>query len=286
MIDLAVQIIRSDNKVMYFDGKNSGSALWGIVEIEGIDSIDIEYSTEKQGVGVGEAITGVSVGSREIQITCEVKNRLNNENEDGKIKSFFNPLFNYDIYITKYTRQKWITAKFDNLETNYSNIVNQNAKFKITLICENPLFNSISNFGKSLTTVKGGFRFPYRYTKKNPINFGILKYISEGGIDNDGDYETYPKIQLNCITDVLNPKVFINGNYIGLKKDFKAGSVIEIDIERREIFCNGENHYRYIDRISTFRESVLRLGKNTINYSAESGLMNCTLFYYKKYLGV
>ena len=204
--------------------------------------------------------------------------------------SFFNPKFDYKMYITYMGITRWVEGKIYKFSIPAQN-VNRVMEMSITLLSPNPFFKSYDNFGKNIASVVGMCGFPYlcSITSGTPkgITGGKFNFAKKVLLDNDGDVDTYCKAVITANGDVVNPKIIINDNYVRVLDNMKANDVIIIDFTQNPptVKKNGVNFIGHCDRTSAFDDMQLPVGSSEISFDADTGsnLMNVSIYYNKLY---
>lgn len=255
-----------------------------ILSINGI--ADIKNSIVKSNIrGNGTVITGSKIEAKDIDITFEIKK---NENEDinrDNILRFFNPNNTGYLVVERNDVARKINYMVEDVKELTKNLAEWQT-FKLYLYCSDPLFSSLDNYGKDISEIENMFIFPLTLT--NDYIMGYKVFAEEIEIINDGVIETGITVDIEATAEVVNPKFIINDDFIELNTTLELGDKIEICTNSRNkyIKLNGENIIQRINRESTF--ASLKVGSNTIGYTAESGynFLNVKVYFNKKYLGV
>lgn len=287
MTNVYLRIVRSDGKEFLADGKRYGDADWGITKLDGIGMVESEYFTENKAVGDGDIVNGRRVKSRSISFEFVAKNAFMNKVLRKEAISFFNPKYDFDVYVTYQGETKWITGFIDALSIP-SDALRVQQKVSGEFLCVDPFFKSVDAFGADIAAVTPMWTFEEIDDPDWGEPFDYYNFAKSVDISNDGDVETYCRIVIRATGDVTNPKFMHNDSYIRIIDTMKSGDVIEIDIINRSITKNGENILAKIDRTSDFANMTFDVGDNTVSFDADIGdtVMSVTLFYNKLYLGV
>lgn len=280
---MLITFVREDLKRFILGGSYSDTAAWGITSIDGIGKIEAEVSTEKNTVGDGDAITGVRFPARNIDITANVKNRKNNEVEKRNADSFFNPKYNFTLFIEDGNTTRWTTAVIEKFSCPRRQ---GNLQFSLALKCVDPYFYSKDNYGKNIASVKPVFGFPYISPVSKGFNVGIYNFARQVKVENTGDAETYFTIRLEAFGDVLNPKVMKDNAYVRIIDTLQNGDIVDIDLVENTIKKNGKNCIGKVDRTSSFSGMIMDIGDNTISFGADDGdtSMRVVIYYNLRYL--
>lgn len=276
-----VKIIRSDNKEFFID-----NFYWKILEngLQGIDTPPYEIFTQKKAVGVGDIVTGKRLASRDITIEAEATYSSLYDVNRQQVLSFFNPLYEYKIYICYNNETRWINAELTTIEVDNTNIYSI-VKFKVIMYCKDGLFKSVDNFNKDIASKKATFYFPLVFKKDKKVTFAEYLFSKEVLIENDGEYPTFIKAVFNFNGEVTNPTLYKDDKFVKVNRTFNKNDIMVIDLEKATVFLNDKNITQDTDRQSNFVDVELSVGENTIKYGADSGdnLISCTIFYDKLY---
>lgn len=281
-----IKIVRNDNNVFLMDGSINGPSDWGISKIEGLETIKNEISTEKKAIGDGDAITAERVPSRDIDIIANAKDKNSNNTLREKAISFFNPKYNFDVYITNVNKKVWIRAKLESFKCPPKS--KEAVELSLTLFCEDPYFSSVDNFGKNIASVNPMYHFPSISPIGSGFLCGVYNFAKQVQISNTGDADTYCHIVIKAKGSVINPKIIIGSSYVRVLKTLAENDVVDIDMVRNKITLNGVNCFRLLDRTSSFTDMIIKIGNNTVSFSADNGdtNMEVMVYYNLRYLGV
>lgn len=286
-MNMYIKIVRDDKKVFCLGGSYRDDASWGITEISGLDTIENVIGKENPANGDGEKITSERITSRAIDFIASVKNRRNNEVERRNALEFFNPKHGFLLYITNGGVTRWIEATLERFQCQ-NKPKDRHATMSVALMCEDPYFYSVDNYGKNIAAITGCFGFPYMSGIGKGFKTGIFNFAKKINIENTGDVDTYTKIIIEADGTVENPKIIQNDAFIRILDVLESGDVIEIDMVQNTIKKNGANCIGKVDRHSAFSGMVLRIGDNDVSFDADNGNTNMkvVLYYNLKYVGV
>ncbi len=282
-----IKIVRDDSKIFRLGGSLKDDATWGILETSGIGESENDISTAELASGDGEDIINERIPKKFIDITASVKNRKYNAIERGNAMAFFNPKHTYTLYVTQDEVTRWIRARIQKFSCPPKR-PDEHASLQTALICVDPYFYSVEDYGKNIAAVTGCFGFPYI----SPVNVGFrvgeYNFAKKVEVENTGDVETYATIVIIAKGTVVNPKIIQNDAYIRLLDTLESGDTVEIDMVGNTIKKNGKNCIGKVDRKSSFSRMVLSPGNNEVSYDADNGdtKMQVFLYYHLKYLGV
>lgn len=282
-----IKIIRDDSKIFRLGGSFKDDATWGILETSGIGVSENDISTAEFASGDGDNPIKERIPKKFIDITASVKNRKYNEIEREIALSFFNPKHTYTLYITEGEVTRWISARIQMFSCPPKR-PDEHVSLQVALVCVDPYFYSVEDYGKNIAAVTGCFGFPYI----SPVNVGFrvgeYNFAKKVEIENTGDVETYAKTVIIAKGTVVNPKIIQNDVYIRLLDTLESGDTVEIDMVKNTIKKNGKNCIGKVDRRSSFSGMVLIPGDNEVSFDADNGDTNMQVFlyYYLKYFGV
>ena len=282
-----IRIVRDDGKEFLMDGTYSGSALWGILSHSGFGDIQNDITTEKYAIGDGEEVTGEYIPKRPLDITADVKDTKNNAEGRSYALSFFNPKHMFTVYPTHNGVTRWIRAKLQKRKCEPPSL-GESAKLELAMICPDPYFYDMDNFGKDIAATAGGMTFPYRSPIGGGFNTGYYLFTKETEIENNGDVATDLVVEITATGEVVNPKICKDSAYVRLVRTLSLGDVLRIDLQKNRITLNGVNCIGYTDRTSSFQKMKIEPGISVISFDADSGdaNMSTVLYYTQKYLGV
>lgn len=169
-------------------------------------------------------------------------------------------------------------------------------QFEITFNCLNPFWRKETETMENIASWIAAWEFPCEIEQDNDASM-IFGYRQESIIVNcynEGDVATGMKIRFSALGTVVNP-VLLNMDtkeFIQINDTMQTGDVIEINTEYGKkgatLTRKGEtsDYFRYIDVDSTFMQ--LEIGDNIFRYDAKEGvdMMEVSIFYSAKYLGV
>ncbi len=282
-----IKIIRQDQKQFELGGSIRDDAGWGITKISGIGECRNVLDTVVPAVRDGVDITHERVDVRHIDITASVKKRREGATERRRALSFFNPKYGYTVYITKDDETRWIPARIEQFQCPDQKVENH-VSLILSLICPDPFFYSLDNYGKNIAAITGCFGFPYISPISKGFRVGVYNFAKQVEIENLGDVGTYARVLIKADGVVVNPKIMQNGEFIRLIDQLSVGDEVEIDMVNNTVKKNGNNCIAKIDRRSSFSGMEIRMGNNEIAFDADNGdtNMTVTVYYYHRYTGV
>jgi len=154
-------------------------------------------------------------------------------------------------------------------------------------MCSSPYLNSKDDFAKNIASIEPMAGFPYLCTAEQGSPTGRFNFQKNVQVYNNGDIETYCKVIMDFKGEVLNPKFYVNSNYVRIIDTLATNDQIIIDFTKRPpaIHKNGSNINFKCDKQSNFFGMQLNIGDNTIGFDADSGddKMDVTVFYNNLY---
>lgn len=282
-----IKFVRDDGLTFSMDGSYSGAALWGILSHSGFGDVENEITTEMYASGDGEEVTGTYIPKRTLDITADVKQTKNNTSERRNALSFFNPKHTFTVIPTHDGVTRWITARLQKRKCEPPSL-GEHATLELAMICPDPYFYDMDNYGKDIAATAGGMTFPYRCPIGGGFNTGYFLYTRQIDIENNGDVGTDLIIDIKADGEVVNPKITKDDAFIKLVLTLAADDELIIDLKEGRISLNGVNCIGKVDRRSSFQGMKIEPGESAISFEAESGDTNMRvyLYYTPKYLGV
>lgn len=279
-----------------------------ITEISGLESSEISLVSTETSLSDGSYIEARRIKDRPISIRARYRTCQNNPGRRSAIIRFFNPKNAGELYVTLMGVKRKICYEIEGWKFVRQKNLDQRLGIILDLICPDPYFWGLSNFGKNMASKTALFSFPWRSLPQKAT--GIIAYPERargfllGGttmgyrtlreyvnLVNDGDCETGLKIVFIAEKGpVKNPKIThrTSGKYMRVVVDMKKGDQLVIDTNRRHqvIELNGQNIYHLVDRLSSpFQLSV---GDNFLKYAADENQNNLevNLYFTSRYMGV
>lgn len=218
-----------------------------------------------------------------------------------KAISFFNSRFTFEAHLSYFGRTRWCEGRQIAFDCKIST-ESTPTSIKWTLLCLTPFLQSEDRNDFSFNDALPMFGFPFvSHVERDsmdgeflPIGFMASKLIYDGKntVYNNGDVETFYKIEIQAFGKLENPTVTKDGKHIKLLTNLKAGDVVEIDFETMptKITINGKNSVNLTSRDSSFTGMVMKTGVNVFSFDVDNkenrGLAQVRIIFTKKYLGV
>lgn len=279
-----------------------------ITEISGLESSDLDLVLTETALSDGSYVESRKVKKRPISIKACYRNNKDNASKRASVIRFFNPKFPGTLYVAlmgvarriPYEIEGWKFAKQKNFD--------QRIHIALDLICPDPYFSSLSDFGRNMAGKTAMFAFPWMSLPKKADNLksypekarGLLLGGSVMGyrtlreyvnLFNDGDCETGVRaVFIAKKGPVKNPKIEhkSTGEYMRVITNMAKGDQLVIDTSKRHqiIELNGQNVYQRADHFST--PFQLFVGDNLLKYTADEGQPNLdvNLYFTSRYVGV
>lgn len=264
-----------------------GNEDWGILSLEGADSLETEIYTESNAMGEGEFITGEQVKSREIIFVADTKRLSELSVKRQSAMAFFNRKRSFKVYLSYRGVTRWIEGRLAGFKCPTNNVF-EAVEITGTLLCPEPYWKSVDEFGKDIANIIPAFGFPYNALVGKQYPVGYSEFAKEVHIYNDGDAETQIRAVITA-KDVVSVPALIKDDYgIYINVAMDTGDVIEIDFGERSVRMNGENIITKLQKKSSLTNMALNIGDNIVSYSADDGDANMAvnIYYNKRYQGV
>ncbi|NFC89517.1 phage tail family protein [Clostridium botulinum] len=276
-------------------GQQIEFSIWSSFFLENIDGIsglkNIIYSSKGMGQD-GSTNTGSTLDDRNIVIQGAITE--NKELNREKLLSIINPklkskLIYIDGNIKKYVECIVETAPIIPKENN--------PKFQISLLCNNPYWKDYIDSKVNIALWKGDFHFPLVIPVSKEITMGHREPSLIVNVLNNGQVKTGMIIEFFARGTLKNPSLFnVNTReFIKINKGMVAGEkfIINTNYSKKKILqeLNGVttdilNHLDIVGGGDTFLQ--LEVGDNLFRYNADSNLDNLevNIYFSPQYLGV
>lgn len=284
-------------------GENGRYHALGITKIEGLESSELEISTADNALVDGAHVDGKRILKRPVHIEASFRSDKDNQANRQKIIRFFNPKYTGLLTVSNCGTTRKISYELEGWSFVKTSVYGRLA-FVADLMCPNPYFESMDDFGRNLAEVNKQIAFPWRVTASRvtvPAPYkgmalpgqitGYRRLKKQVTLANDGDVPASIRVQFTATRGIAkNPMIALvgTGKYIRVMTDMEEKDVLLVDTNDRHqvIELNGENIYNRIDRLS--EPFKLEPGDNTLEYDADEGYANLDvrLYYTPLYLGV
>lgn len=247
---------------------------WGVIQAS-----HQEYKYIGQN---GVTIVGHTLGTRDVELQGWVIARTEKEMTERKrfLNRFFNPLHLITMYYSRYSLDFYCqhTIRYGTEHSENNDVI---CHWVVDGIAPDPFFKEVEDNSYEASSVIGNFMFPLIFKNNGVDNlvFGKHKKTTIFDAYNAGDTPTGFKITFYARGgSVENPTLLHIGKqeYIRINKTMQHGETIVIDTNRgsRSIIGTIDNvssdYYIYKDLTSKW--ITLDIGKNELNYSADSGM--------------
>lgn len=211
------------------------------------------------------------------------------EDMRDRAKRFFNPKYDYKIYLTYMGTTYWLAAELSAFKAPNDQI-DQPQTWSAYFLAANPYWQSVDDFGQDIAAITPRWGFPYMDHPAYGVLVDVANFTRSVVFDYDGDVPAYPTIVLTADDAVTNAKIIKDDAYVRLIDELVKGDRVEIDTNPRHIRItkNGVNVLNKTDRGSKFTVLQMTPGTNTVRYEADYGDNNLhvVIRYNKQYLGV
>lgn len=278
----------ADNIIFEFEKEGESIILdgspFGILDYSGLEAADYNLNLQANVNGDGEILKRKSILSREIMVEFDYLD-WNISQMRQKLIRFFSPYSPGILHVTYLDIKRRIEYEVSSFQINSKNIYEE-LSCLVYVRCLDPSFKSEDNLGALITTLIGGWKWPFTLPFKMK-QYGPLKK----NILNRG-YMPAP-IEIFFKGPAVNPKIINHrtGEYVRVKKELTSDDTLYINTAFRqkkvEIIKDGvhENAWDYLDLSSSF--FWIQPGDNMIEYSTDAGNSNgVEIFYRERYLGI
>lgn len=263
-------------------------------EVGGISDITSALYTSESMYQHGESLIGVKISSRDIDISGLINKVDKNESlvYRRKLARVLNPELDAILVYSYGDFSKSIRVRSKNAPIFKDK--NNRVEFDVNLHACDPFWRDTSELAQDIASWMALFHFPLEIPVDEGIMFGQRQPSLIVDVFNEGDVSTGMRIVFRASGTVVNPSLLNIDTREEMKLNVRmnAGDEITINTEygSKAVTClrNDEvlNYFRFIDVDSTFMQ--LAIGDNLFKYDAEEGneLLECTIYYSNKYLGV
>ena len=293
MDNVQMKIVRSDGRVL--ETRPGG---WTVEEskLENWDYFEQEITTAANVLTDGSSLVGKRLG--EIDRTAYLAYFGNDKTlleQQTEAKTFFNPKFTFQVYMTYNGRTRWVEGELDAFQCAlYKGMMVTEITF--TLLCLDPYWRDADGNDRSLTDAEPMFGFPFvSILEPNALRgFNASRLIFDGKntVYNSGDVPTFYTIKMEFDGEVKNPSITKDGRTIKILDTMVAGDVVEIDLQSAppKLTKNGSNAIQLASRDSSFTGMEMQVGANIFTYTMDNvenrSLMHVSILHHEKYLGV
>lgn len=256
------------NHEVYFDGKDI------LQPVNGLSEISASYETAKNAANNGSIIIGRNINERSISFTCSIE-----RSKADYLVRYFKPQKNFILYVG----DRKINCVCEVSKISYDDGYYLEPYLTLNLLCPDPYFYDISDFGKNIAGIMPMFGFPWRATKQKGITFGYRIFSERTIFPNKGDGAVGLRIVFiaargtagNISIENLRTRQFVKVNL-----QLEKGDRLEISTisGQKYIKKNEISVFEYIDKMSDF--FTLEVGDNLLKYDTESGRTNLDVYLY------
>lgn len=254
-----------------------------VFEIEGLSGLEFDISMINNPNSPNYIINSMKPVSREISLKlfCSGDYRQ-------FLNSFFNPYEKGKLTVTWGLESRWIEY-YPQPVSIVQKTIHNNIIAEIRLICPEPYFKDMSDYGKNIAELMPMLAFPFvaDINKKIIADYRLLG--TEVSLLNKGDVSVGAKVIFKALGDVKNPCVTLNKKeFIKVYTDMSKGDVLTINTDQDDLFVmlNGEDILDKTDPLMTFFQ--IPKGINLLKYSVDEGSANLqvVVYYTPRYLNI
>lgn len=255
-----------------------------IISQDGLSASDYNISTADIAGQDGGVVTNTRTLPRQIEFVGDYLASMRQW-----YISFFKPKTPGTLIVTYNGTTRMIDYYISSVKWDSQNIHHDNEQFVLRLLCPQPYFMGMDDYGQNIAAVQKIFAFPFIQPTKRGI---ITDYSEFGGlvtVENRGDMPTPIVVEIRAQATVENP-TFENtttNEHITMNMTMNAGDVLILNTGSPPTAkLNGVNAPKY-DRRSVANMQLAE-GENKVRYSAKEGAadIGVTLRYRPKYLGI
>lgn len=293
-----LRIVRDDGREFAIDNER-----W-LIPNDGLENwaeLPYSVSTEENAQYDGGVVTNRRVSVVDRSVTAELADWRENAKARAEAISFFSPKHEYEAHLTYQGRTRWCGGVQYAFKCSVGNVY-EPCSFTWTILCPQPFLLSEDDYGKDIAAVEPKFGFSFmsaldrvgtssELAHQQGFQTGVSVFGDEVNVSNDGDVETWPRVEIRASGTVRNPSIVRDGEFfVQLVGELEDGDVLVFDFEERppKVTVNGENAMNLVYRFSTFTEMKFEVGDNLFSFTADEGenVMSVSLYYRKRYLGI
>lgn len=258
--------------------------------VNGLESADFQINAINNAMSDGSTVSGKKILPRTIEVVAEIDNAGDSSYYRQLLIQFFNPKYGGKLIANYLGVERWINYEIENFEVPSKNLF-EDIEFSFSLVCHNPYFNDMNDFGKNIAMITPQFAFPFRCTLPKKQIAGYRTLRKDVVIPNRGDVETGIIMKFIASRGPVKNPVLIKkstGEFMRIITNLQKGDVLTVNtnIRQKNIVLNKTRVNQRIDRMSTYFS--IDVGDNILRYDADENYMNLEvrLYYTPKYLGV
>lgn len=204
---------------------NELNGAYQIIDIDGLNPPSATINTSEAALMDGARFNSSKMQMRQLQIAFAI----NKDAESNRVAVF------------KVVKSKqWIRCDYSNglrevyIEGYVSACAVDYFKEKqvctVTILCPSPYWRAAQSIANEMSSVTGGFRFPFASTVEPELVMGWIDAMVNVEIDNGGDVETGMTFEIYAQSPATNVKIidYLKGDYIGLDFEFEAGDLVTL----------------------------------------------------------
>ncbi len=254
-----------------------------ILTVEGLGRVEYDLSLKTAPQTDGAMLVAARTMQRQILITIDVPS----EDRDTFLR-FFPHKVAGKLTVTWNGVTRWIDYVTERNEAIQVN-VHDDPTFFLSLLCPDPFFNDMDDFGKDITEAIPLIAFPFVWQMGRDFAADYMMFTNAAALNNRGDIETGMIVEIVAKGLVRNPRLALDdGDYLLVKTVLNDGDVLRINTNfgRKSVTTNGANTLHLVDRASAWL--TLKKGINILSYDAEEGIRNMDVWvsFIPKYVGV
>lgn len=299
-----MKIVRSDGRVL--ETRPGG---WTVEEskLENWDYFEQDIETAANVLTDGSSLVGKRLG--EIDRTAYLAYLGNDKTlleQQTEAKTFFNPKFTFQVYMTYNGRTRWVEGELDAFQcVLYKGMMVTEITF--TILCLDPYWRDVDGNDYDFADATPMFGFPFvSMINENMVKGGeighevptrgvicsILIFDGKNTVYNGGDVPCYYKVRMEAEGEIVNPTITKDGRSVRILTTLRKGDVVEIDFDSAppKLTKNGENAIQLASRDSQFTNMIMNVGANVFTVSMDNPenrlLLKTKILHYEKYLGV
>lgn len=280
MLKLLINIVDEDDEQTGFTC-GDGSP-FGILNLEGIESVSKNIFTTSLALSDGEIYQGQKKEPRNISLEIEALTNIHNEELRNFFIKFLNSNKRKKIVVTMNNNTRKIYGYVQ--EWSFSNqFIYEPIRVSINILCPNPLFLNMSDFGQNIASINNKFSFPLAFPKNKGVIMGVKRFSRKLNIENNGDYTTGIVIVFKAVRGIVtNPEIkkITTNEGIKINDTMQKGDIIRIETNtgKKTVTKNDINISNKLTKNSTYFQ--VTKGRNIIEYNAEEGYTNLDVYIY------
>ena len=254
-----------------------------VTSYDGYAAADFEQNIQDSGMGDGGMLGSTRIPPRYLSLSFDVQT----DDEREKVIRLFSPRKMFTHIVSRGNISRQITVYVSAMSISQETIYDFH-RVKLSLVCPDPYFYSIDDYGRDIARVTPQFAFPLAFSPS--IIAGYSDTVNDIALTNEGHDICGLQIRIVANNDCSNITVTNTdtGEYIRFIGELLQGQVLEISTvpKQKYVRLNGVNAMNRIDRRSCFFS--LETGVNHINYDTDTGRYNIAVYLHfkRRFLGV